>query len=84
MWAWKDFLWPLLVGRGEQTRVLTVALGVFLLGGIQLLTIGILGEYVGRIFMEVKARPVAVVAEVIASDADMVARVESRSPAQRA
>jgi multiple sugar transport system permease protein len=30
VWAWKDFLWPLLVGRGENTRVLTVALGVFL------------------------------------------------------
>jgi multiple sugar transport system permease protein len=30
VWAWKDYLWPLLVGRGEQTRVLTVALGVFL------------------------------------------------------
>jgi multiple sugar transport system permease protein len=30
VWAWKDFLWPLLVGRGEETRVLTVALGVFL------------------------------------------------------
>ncbi|MEV6851320.1 carbohydrate ABC transporter permease [Actinoplanes sp. NPDC051411] len=29
VWAWKDFLWPLLVGRGEPTRVLTVALGVF-------------------------------------------------------
>lgn len=30
VWAWKDFLWPLLVGRAEDTRVLTVALGVFL------------------------------------------------------
>lgn len=30
VWAWKDFLWPLLVGRAENTRVLTVALGVFL------------------------------------------------------
>jgi multiple sugar transport system permease protein len=30
VWAWKDYLWPLLVGRGEHTRVLTVALGVFL------------------------------------------------------
>ncbi|MEU6408764.1 carbohydrate ABC transporter permease [Microbispora sp. NPDC046933] len=30
VWAWKDYLWPLLVGREEQTRVLTVALGVFL------------------------------------------------------
>lgn len=30
VWAWKDFLWPLLVGREESTRVLTVALGIFL------------------------------------------------------
>jgi multiple sugar transport system permease protein len=30
VWAWKDFLWPLLVGREEPTRVLTVALGIFL------------------------------------------------------
>lgn len=45
--------------------VATIALGVFFLGGLQLLTIGILGEYVSRIFREVKGRPVAVVAEVI-------------------
>jgi multiple sugar transport system permease protein len=29
VWAWKDFLWPLLVGRGEDSRLVTVALGVF-------------------------------------------------------
>ena len=28
--AWKDFMWPLLVGRGESTRTVTVALGVYL------------------------------------------------------
>ncbi len=26
---WNEYFWPLLVGTGEQTRVLTVALGVF-------------------------------------------------------
>jgi multiple sugar transport system permease protein len=26
---WNEYLWPLLVGTGEKTRVLTVALGVF-------------------------------------------------------
>lgn len=26
---WKDYLWPLVVGREEHTRLLTVALGVF-------------------------------------------------------
>ncbi|WP_439658410.1 carbohydrate ABC transporter permease [Lentzea sp. HUAS TT2] len=29
VWSWKDFLWPLLTGRDEKTRVLTVALGIF-------------------------------------------------------
>jgi multiple sugar transport system permease protein len=27
--AWNEYLWPLLVGRNEEVRVLTVALGVF-------------------------------------------------------
>ena len=26
---WNEYFWPLLVGNSEQTRVLTVALGVF-------------------------------------------------------
>jgi multiple sugar transport system permease protein len=30
VWSWKDYLWPLLAGKGEDTRVLTVGLGVFL------------------------------------------------------
>jgi hypothetical protein len=60
--TWK-FLGLLPSGGG----LATIALGVFFLGGLQLLTIGILGEYVSRIFREVKARPVAVVAEVISA-----------------
>ena len=30
VWAWKDYLWPLLVGPDQSTRVLTAALGIFL------------------------------------------------------
>ena len=39
----------------------TLVAGVMFLSGVQLLSIGILGEYVGRIFDEVKRRPVYVV-----------------------
>jgi polyisoprenyl-phosphate glycosyltransferase len=31
---------------------------VLLLGGLQLMAIGIVGEYVGRIYMESKRRPI--------------------------
>ena len=34
------------------------------IGGIQLLTIGVLGEYIGRIFTEVKGRPIYLIQEV--------------------
>lgn len=30
VWAWKDYLWPLLVAPDQNTRVLTAALGIFL------------------------------------------------------
>jgi Na+/H+ antiporter NhaC len=42
----------------------TVAIIAFL-GGIQLLSIGILGEYIGSIFDESKRRPVYVVEELV-------------------
>jgi len=39
----------------------TIIVAVFFLSGMQLITIGVIGEYVGRIFEEVKRRPLYVV-----------------------
>ncbi len=41
----------------------SVVVGLMVLGGVQLVMIGIVGEYIGKILSELKARPVYFVAE---------------------
>ncbi|HSB64296.1 MAG TPA: glycosyltransferase family 2 protein [Thermoanaerobaculia bacterium] len=48
----------------------TLMVFVLLLGGVQLTVIGVLGEYLGRIYDEVKGRPLYLVAEEVGGDAD--------------
>ncbi len=43
----------------------SLIVSVMMLSGIQLMSLGILGEYISRIFAEVKRRPLYVVAEVV-------------------
>ncbi len=47
----------LATGSQELTGQATTLISVLLLGGVQLISLGILGEYIGRIYDEVKGRP---------------------------
>ena len=46
----------------------TLILCLLFLGGVQLITIGILGEYIGRMYEEIKQRPLYIVSEKVGFD----------------
>ncbi len=58
-------------GYFPQLRVLgftTLAVAVFGFGGLNLLALGIVGQYIARIYREIKGRPLYVVEENVSSD----------------
>jgi dolichol-phosphate mannosyltransferase len=46
----------------------TLAVAVFFFGGLNLLALGIVGQYLARIYREIKGRPLYVVEKVLSSD----------------
>lgn len=53
----------------------SVVLAVAFFSGVQLLTLGILGEYVGRLYIEAKKRPLYFVSEELRSNAPIAAKL---------
>ncbi len=43
----------------------SLAVGIFFLGGLILLMLGIIGEYIGRLYFEVKKRPSFIIEEIL-------------------
>ena len=60
----------------------SLIVSIMFFSGVQLMSLGILGEYVGRIFAEVKRRPLYLVAERVGVEADSspIGRTRKSSP----
>ncbi|MFN6477506.1 glycosyltransferase family 2 protein [Nostoc sp. DedQUE07] len=56
--------WRLFVPHSPLTGFTIILMAIFFLGSVQLVSVGILGEYIGRIYEEVKARPLYTLTEV--------------------
>ena len=56
--------WRLYQQNSPITGLATIMIAIFFLGSVQLVCLGILGEYIGRIYEEVKGRPLYTVAEI--------------------
>jgi dolichol-phosphate mannosyltransferase len=54
----------ILTSSAVSTAAFGIASAVFFVGGLLLLSVGILGEYIGRVYDEVRNRPVSLISEV--------------------
>jgi glycosyltransferase involved in cell wall biosynthesis len=58
-----SILWEVLTTGKQVPGYPSLVIGVMTIGGVQLIMIGIVGEYIGKILSELKARPIYFVAE---------------------
>ncbi|MBI3676197.1 MAG: glycosyltransferase family 2 protein [Proteobacteria bacterium] len=59
----------------------SVMVAVLSLGGVQLLCLGLLGEYLGRLYMEAKARPLYVISEIFDNTEEDASGEAAKRPA---
>ena len=58
-----SILWETMVDGKSVPGYPSLVVGLMTIGGVQLIMIGIVGEYIGKILSELKARPIYFVAE---------------------
>jgi glycosyltransferase involved in cell wall biosynthesis len=70
-----SILWETVVSGKSVPGYPSLVVGLMTIGGVQLIMIGVMGEYIGKILSETKARPIYFVAEhsVKSADASSVA-----------
>jgi glycosyltransferase involved in cell wall biosynthesis len=79
-----SILWETLSQGKSVPGYPSLVVGLMVLGGVQLIMIGIMGEYIGKILSEIKARPVYFVAEHSMRNAQGVQSPQADGEAPRA
>ncbi len=74
------FLWERLSGIESPAGFTTLFLALTFLSGVQLLLLGVVGEYVGRIYSEVKRRPLYIVDTILGSPPGESGQTDSVHP----
>lgn len=64
-----SILWETMIDGKSVPGYPSLVVGLMTLGGVQLIMIGVVGEYIGKILSEIKARPIYFVAEHSMRDA---------------
>ena len=75
-------LWEVLTTGKQVPGYPSLMIGLMTIGGVQLIMIGIVGEYIGKILSELKARPIYFVAEHTEKRADGEAAASERTAAE--
>ena len=79
-----SILWETVVSGKSVPGYPSLVVGLMTIGGVQLIMIGIVGEYIGKILSEMKARPIYFVAEhsVKAAESKPAEDISSRTAAE--
>jgi dolichol-phosphate mannosyltransferase len=74
----------MLIVKSPLTMVgLGVSAAVFFIGGLVLLSVGVLGEYIGRVYDEVRGRPLSIISKVHRSSALMASQTSGYQDEKR-
>jgi polyisoprenyl-phosphate glycosyltransferase len=65
-----SILWETVVSGKSVPGYPSLVVGLMTIGGVQLIMIGVVGEYIGKILSEIKARPIYFIAEHSIKTAD--------------
>jgi glycosyltransferase involved in cell wall biosynthesis len=74
-----SIMWETIIDGKSVPGYPSLVVGLMTIGGVQLIMIGVVGEYIGKILSEIKARPIYFVAEHSVKSANTTSAIDNSS-----